>query len=89
MDFYNFDKSQFEKTNFFNSVTSDIDTLTMGLRLYEGIEIFKLYDKSIIENDAFKELQNKNAIRIKNGFLKVNKNYMIKLNSIINFLINP
>ena len=61
----------------------------MGLRLYEGIETFKLYDKSIIESDAFKELQNKNVIKIKNGFLKVNKNYMIKLNSIINFLINP
>ena len=85
----NFNKSQFEKTNFFDSTTSDIDTLTMGLRLYEGIETFKLHDKSIIENNAFKELQNKNVIKIKNGFLKVNKNYMIKLNSIINFLINP
>ena len=85
----NFNKSQFEKTNFYDSTTSDIDTLTMGLRLYEGIETFKLYDKSIIESDAFKELQNKNVIKIKNGFLKVNKNYMIKLNSIINFLINP
>ena len=60
----------------------------MGLRLNEGIETFKLYDKSIIENDALKELQNKNVIKIKNGVLKVNKNYMIKLNSIINFLIN-
>ena len=85
----NFNKSQFEKTNFFDSTTSDIDTLTMGLRLDNGIETFKLYDKSIIENDAFKELQNRNVIKIKNGFLKVNKNYMIKLNSIINFLINP
>ena len=85
----NFNKSQFEKTNFFDSTTSDIDTLTMGLRLYEGIETFKLHDKSIIENNAFKELQKKNVIKIKNGFLKVNKNYMIKLNSIINFLINP
>ena len=61
----------------------------MGLRLYEGIETFKLHDKSIIENNAFKELQNRNVIKIKNGSLKVNKNYMIKLNSIINFLINP
>ena len=60
----------------------------MGLRLHEGIETFKLYDKSIIENNAFKELQNKNVIKIKNGFLKVNKDYMIKLNSVINFLIN-
>ena len=85
----NFNKSQFEKTNFFDSTTSDIDTLTMGLRLYEGIETFKLHDKSIIENNAFKELQKENVIKIKNGFLKVNKNYMIKLNSIINFLINP
>ena len=85
----NFNKSQFEKTNFFDSTTSDIDTLTMGLRLYEGIETFKLYDKSIIENDALKELQNKNVIRIKNGLLKVNENYMIKLNSIIDYLINP
>ena len=85
----NLNKSEFEKTNFFDSTTSDIDTLTMGLRLYEGIETNKLYDKSIIKNDAFRELQNKNVIRIKNGFLKVNENYMIKLNSIINFLINP
>ena len=85
----NLNKSEFEKTNFFDSITSDIDTLTMGLRLNEGIEAFKLYDKSIIENDAFKELQNRNVIKVKNGFLKVNKNYIIKLNSIINFLINP
>ena len=85
----NFNKTEFEKTNFFDSTTSDIDTLTMGLRLYGGIETFKLYDKSIIENDAFKELQNKSIITIKNGFIKVNKNYMIKLNSIIDFLINP
>ena len=85
----NLNKSEFEKTNFFDSTTSDIDTLTMGLRLYEGMETNKLYDKSIIKNDAFRELQNKNIIRIKNGFLKVNENYMIKLNSIINFLINP
>ena len=61
----------------------------MGLRLSEGIETFKLYDKSIIENEAFEELQNRNVIKIKNGFLKVNKNYMIKLNGIIKFLINP
>ena len=85
----NLNKSEFEKTNFFDSTTSDIDTLTMGLRLFEGMETNKLYDKSIIKNDAFRELQNKNVIRIKNGFLKVNENYMIKLNSIVNFLINP
>ena len=84
----NIKNSEFESTNFFNSATSDIDTLTMGLRLYKGIEIFRLCDTSIIESDAFKKLLNKKIIIIKDGILKVNGDYMIKLNSIINFLIN-
>ena len=61
----------------------------MGLRLYNGIEVSKLYNKSIIEDDTFKKLQNKKIIIIKDGILKVNANYMIKLDSILNFLINP
>ena len=68
---------------------SDIDTLTMGLRLYNGIEISRLCDKSIVERNAFKKLKNEKIIKIKDGILKVNENYMIKLNSILNFLINP
>jgi oxygen-independent coproporphyrinogen-3 oxidase len=85
----NINKAQFEKTNFINNTISDIDTLTMGLRLYNGIEISRLCDKSIVERNAFKKLKNEKIIKIKDGMLKVNENYMIKLNSILNFLINP
>ena len=81
-------KSEFEKTNFFNNATADIDTLTMGLRLSEGIETSKLYDESIIQSYPFKKLEEKKIITIKDGILKVSENNMIKLNSIIDFLIN-
>ncbi len=84
----NIHKSEFENINFFNDETSDIDTLTMGLRLYEGIETFKLFDKSIIEGHTFKKLQNKKILKVKNDMLKVEENYMIKLDSIIDFLFN-
>ena len=85
----NTSKAKFQSTNFINTTISDVDTLTMGLRLYNGIEVSKLYNKSIIEDDTFKKLQNKKIIIIKDGILKVNANYMIKLDSILNFLINP
>ena len=84
----NINKSEFENISFFNDTNSDIDTLTMGLRLYEGIETSKLFDKSIIQSYAFKELQNKKILKFKNGILKVDENYMIKLDGIIDFLIN-
>ena len=67
----------------------DIDTLTMGLRLYDGIQISKLKNKSIINFNSLKKLENQKIISLKNDVLKVNKKHMIKLNSIINFLINP
>lgn len=86
--FKNINRSEFENINFFSDATSDIDTLTMGLRLYEGIESFKLFDQSIIKSNAFRELQNKKILKVKNGMLKVEENYMIKLDSIIDFLIN-
>ncbi len=85
----NINNSEFENIKFFSNTISDIDTLTMGLRLYEGIEIFKLYDKSIIKSSAFRKLQDKKILKIKEGMITVNENYMIKLNSIIDFLINP
>ena len=86
--FKNINRSEFENINFFNDTTTDVDTLTMGLRLYEGIESFKLFDQSIIKSNAFRELQNKKILKVKNGMLKVEENYMIKLDSIIDFLIN-
>ena len=61
----------------------------MGLRLYEGLEISKLKNKSIINFNALKELENKKILSFKNNLLKVSENHMIKLNSIIHFLINP
>ena len=48
----------------------------------------KLYDESIIKSDDFKKLEEEKIIIIKDGILKVSENNMIKLNSIIDLLIN-
>ena len=61
----------------------------MGLRLYDGVEISKLENKSVINFNALRKLQKQNIVSFRNNTLKVNKNHMIKLNSIIDFLINP
>ena len=59
----------------------------MGLRLQEGINIEKLNDGSLIQGNKFKELEEENLIILKNGKIKIHKNHMIKLNSILNYLI--
>ena len=59
----------------------------MGLRLYEGIDISKLNDKSVINHDSLKYLKEKNIISFNKNILRVNEEHMIKLNSIVNFLI--
>ena len=84
----NFQKSEFENIKMFNHYESDIDTLIMGLRLSKGIEIEKLYDRSIIKKIKFKELEEENLITIKNGKIKIKDDHMIKLNSILSYLIN-
>ena len=61
----------------------------MGLRLYDGVEISKLDNKSVINFNALRTLQKQNIVSLINNTLKVNENHMIKLNSIIDFLINP
>ena len=81
-------QSEFEKITRLNSNVSDIDTLTMGLRLYEGFKISKLNNLSIINIKSLEELRKKNIVSFKNDILKVNKKYMIKLNSILDYLIN-
>ncbi len=81
--------SKYEKITKLNDHVSDIDTLTMGLRLSDGVEITKLRNKSIIDNNSLEKLKRKNLITLVNDRLKVNKRHMIKLNSIINFLISP
>ena len=60
----------------------------MGLRTEKGFEISKLIKEKLIENAQFKTLQDKKIIFIKNGHVTLSKNYLIKLNGIINFLIN-
>ena len=57
-------QSKFEKITELNKV-SDIDTLTMGLRLYDGLKISKINNLSIINFDALKELKNKKIISFK------------------------
>ena len=79
---------KFEKITKLNSKVSDIDTLMMGLRLYDGIKISKINNLSLINFKSLKELQNKKIISLKGDTLKVNKKYMIKLNSILDYLIN-
>ena len=82
-------QTEYEKITKLNNYESDVDTLMMGLRLYDGIEISKLENKSVINFNALRKLQKQNIISFRNNTLKVNKNHMIKLNSIIDFLINP
>ena len=60
----------------------------MGLRLYEGLEISKINNLSIINFKSLEELQKKNMLTFKNDVLKVNKKNMIKLNSILDYLIS-
>ena len=81
-------ESKFENVAILNNSISDTDTLIMGLRLNDGLKISKIKDKSIINFCSLKELQNRKIISFKNGILKVNNKHMIKLDSIINFLIN-
>ena len=85
----NLHQTEYEKITKLNNYESDVDTLTMGLRLYDGVEISKLENKSFINLNALKKLQKQNIVSLRNNTLKVNKNHMIKLNSIIDFLINP
>jgi coproporphyrinogen III oxidase-like Fe-S oxidoreductase len=81
-------KYKFEKVTKLNNNVSDTDTLTMGLRLYDGVKMSKLEDKSIINFASLRELQNKKIVSFNNDVLKVNKKHMIKLNSIIDYLID-
>jgi putative oxygen-independent coproporphyrinogen III oxidase len=79
---------EFENINFFDNYETDIDTLIMGLRLSEGVKIAKLQDKSIIKGNKFLELKEENLIVIKNGKIKIHEDHIIKLNSVLSYLIN-
>ena len=60
----------------------------MGLRLYEGLKISKLNNLSILNFKSLKELQEKKIVSYNDDILRVNKKHMIKLNSILNYIIN-
>ena len=79
---------EFEKITKLNTYVSDIDTLTMGLRLYEGLKISKINNLSIINFKSLEELRKQNIISFNDDVLKVNKKHMIKLNSVLNYLIS-
>jgi len=78
----------FERIKLLNSYDTDVDTLSMGLRLEKGFRISKLKDRKLIKSKQFKTLRDKKIIFEKDGLLVLSKNYLIKLNSIINFLMN-
>ena len=71
---------EFKKISFIDNSETNIDILIMGLRLSKGIKISKLLDKKIIKNEKI--------IIINKETIKVNKNYMIKLNAILQQIIN-
>ena len=86
--FKNLLQSKFEKITKLNANVSDIDTLSMGLRLYEGLKVSKINDLSVINFESLKQLQKQNIISFKENILKINNKHMIKLNSILGYLIN-
>ena len=61
-------QSKFENVTELDSITSDVDTLIMGLRLYDGFKISKLNNKSIINYDALNNWKTKKFYRLKMMF---------------------
>ncbi len=85
----NFFQAKFDKITEFDCHVSDTDVLMMGLRLYEGLDISKLNNRSIINDDSLNYLKKQQMISFKENILKIHEDHMIKLNSIVNYLINP
>ncbi len=82
-------QTKFDKITKLDCHVSDTDILMMGLRLYEGLDISKLKNKSIIRHNSLKYLKEKKIISFDDNILKINEEHMFKLNSIVNYLINP
>ena len=81
--------TEFDKITKLDYHVSDTDILIMGLRLYEGLDISKLNNKSIINYNSLKHLKEQKIVSFNENILKVNEEHMIKLNSIVDYLINP
>ena len=73
---------------FIDNCETNKDLLIMGLRLTKGIKINSLLDTSIITNEKMLNLKNENIVNISKGIIKVNKNHLIRLNSILKYLMS-
>ena len=82
----NFKGTNFEAINLLKNKITDYETVIMGLRLVKGFNISKLYDKNLLNNDRFNYLTKKKILYKKGNVIKVHKNYIVKLDSVINFL---
>ena len=56
--------------------------------LTKGVKINSLLDTSIITNEKMLNLKNENIVNISKGIIKVNKNHLIRLNSILKYLVS-
>ena len=84
----NFLKAKFNQVKFIDNCETNKDLLIMGLRLTKGIKINSLLDTSIITDEKILDLKNEKIININKGIIKVNKNHLIKLNSILKYLMS-
>jgi len=84
----NFLNAKFNQVRFIDNCETNKDLLIMGLRLTKGIKINSLLDTSIITDEKILDLKNEKIINISKGIIKVNKNHLIKLNSILKYLMS-
>ena len=62
--------------------------IMMGLRLTEGIKVDKLFNKEFFHKKNVDILIRKQILKIQNNKMFVNEKYLVKLNSILNKIIN-
>ena len=84
----NFLNAKFNQVKFIDNCETNKDLLIMGLRLTKGIKLNSLLDTSIISDEKILDLKNEKIININKGIIKVNKNHLIKLNSILKYLMS-
>ena len=73
----------FKNLNIVKDNVSNFDTLLMGLRLTEGIELKKIKNKNILNSKTICNFLKSEIIKIINGRLTVDKDYLIKLDYIV------
>ncbi len=81
-------QQKFNKISFLDKRVLNDEILMMGLRLNKGIEIERIQDLSFMKTLAFKKLVKRGVIHKKNDFIYVDEKYLIKLNAVLNQIIN-